>query len=414
MSLWTMVASKLDFLCGFIQFACYLLSGTLVYRCVRLYLKKDVIPAMFVMFVWYSLPQVVLQSTSTKNDLVVAYFVMFCLVYFLLAISGNKKYLTLSAVALGVAIGTKVSSLVFVLPFALLILFFLIKGIIRIKWMISWSATFVGSWLLFSSYSFIQNYVVFHNLFGPAETVATRKISTLSIQGFFSNFFQSLFNLFANQSGLHLYILKLADYYNVLVSKIGEFVFQLFHIPVNVPGASWGFAFNSWGAKFSLNSESAYFGAAGMVMILLAVYLSFMGAVKLLKRNIKLNPRYLIFVFLFIGYLLSLSWLIKWTPFGDNRYMIILILTGIPMLALIFSSQRKFLKKISSFFIVYSILLLIPSTLFNGHKSLISLHKDKIGLRSVTWPAMESIIRKFNTLVPLDSKVGIVVPEDLT
>lgn len=411
MSLWTMVASKLDFLCGFIQFACYLLSGTLVYRCVRQYLKVDVIPSMFVMFVWYSLPQVVLQSSSTKNDLVVAYFVMCCLVYFLFAISGNTKYLTLSAVALGVAVGTKISSLVFILPFALLILFFLIKGIIRIKWMISWSATFVVSWTVFSSYSFVQNYIAFQNVFGAVETVATRKISTLSIQGFFSNFFQSLFNLFANQSGLHLYILKLSDSYNALVSKIGEFIFQLFYIPINVPGASWGFAFNSWGAKFSINSESAYFGVVGMVMILLVVYLSSMGAAKLFKKNLKLKLRYLIFSFLFIGYLFSLSWLIKWTPFGENRYMIILILTGIPMLALIFSSQRKFLKKISSFLIVYSILLLIPSTFFNGHKSLIMLHKDKIGLRSVTWPVMEPIIRKFNTLVPLDSKVGIVMPE---
>jgi len=411
MSLWTMVASKLDFLCGFVQFACYLLSGTLVYRCVRLYLKKDVIPSMFVMFVWYSLPQVVLQSTSTKNDLVVAYFVMFCLVYFLLAISGNKKYLTLSAVALGVAVGTKVSSLVFVLPFALLILFFLIKGIIRIKQMISWSATFVVSWTVFSSYSFVQNYVTFQNVFGPAETLATRKISNPSIQAFFSNFSQSLFNLAGNQSGLHLYILKLSDFYSGLFAAIGKWFFQFFHIPINVPGVSWGFAFNSWGAKFSLNSESAYFGVVGIIMILLVVYLSFMGALKLFKRNIKLKPRYLIFSFLFIGYLFSLSWLIKWTPFGDNRYMIILILTGIPMLALIFSNQRKFLKNISSFLIIYSILLLIPSTFFNGHKSLIMLHKDKIGLRCVTWPVMEPIIRKFNTLVPLDSKVGIVMLE---
>ncbi len=411
MSLWTMVASKLDFLCGFIQFACYLLSGTLVYRCVRQFLKADVIPSMFVMFVWYSLPQVVLQSTSTKNDLVVAYFVMFCLVYFLLAISRNTKYLTLSAVALGVAVGTKVSSLVFVLPFALLILFFLIKGIIRIKWMISWSATFVVSWVIFSSYSFVQNYVTFQNVFGPAETLATRKISSPSIQAFFSNFSQSLFNLAANLSGLHLFIWKLSDYYNGLMAIIGEFVFQLFHIPKNVPGASWGFAFNSWGAKFSLNSESAYFGAAGMVMILLIAYLSFMGAVKLIKQNIKLNPRYLIFAFLFIGCLLTLSYLIQWTPFGDNRYMIILILTGIPMLALIFSSQRKILKKISSFIILYSIVLLIPSTFHNGHKSLIVLHKDRVGLRCVTWPTMEPIIRKFNSVVPLDSKVGTVLSE---
>ena len=91
--MWTMVASRADYLCGFIQFICYLLSGTLLYKCLRDYLKLERYPSAVVVGVWYVLPGVVLQSVTALNDLVVAYFIMFGLVYFLLGASQRKDYL---------------------------------------------------------------------------------------------------------------------------------------------------------------------------------------------------------------------------------------------------------------------------------------------------------------------------------
>jgi len=82
MMLWTMIASKLDYLCGFIQFICYLLSGTLIYKCLRQYLKVDQVSSAMTVLIWYSLPLVVIESTNTKNNIFLSYFIMYSLVYF--------------------------------------------------------------------------------------------------------------------------------------------------------------------------------------------------------------------------------------------------------------------------------------------------------------------------------------------
>ncbi len=411
--LWTMAASKLDRFCGFIQFVCYLLSGTLVYKCAREYLKISVIPALIVMLVWYALPEVILESTSTQNDLVVAYFIMFSLVYFLLGIPKHTKYLVCSAIALGIAMGTKTSALFFALPFAIIILFLLAKGTLHIKSIVLWGTIFVVSFMILSSYNFIQNYLEFHNLLGLKEFIAAHKISNPSLKSFSSNLFQHLFNIMINQTGLHLYIQEFSNYYNIFVAKIGAKFFQLFCIPTNFPGAfsSGNFDFNEWAYKFSLCEDVAFFGTAGTVIILLMLYILLMEIKSWFLKNAKLNHRYSVFAFLFIGFLSTMSFFLKWDPW-QSRFMTGAVLMGIPLLSIIFESKLNLIKRLGQIIILYSIILLVPATFMNERKPLTGLFKDKIGLRSLARPEMEPIIRKFNLLVPKNAKIGIVLPKD--
>jgi len=410
--LWTMIASRCDFLCGFVQFVCYLLAGTLLYKCLRQYLRVEVLPSLALMFIWYSLPEVVLQSTSTQNDLVVAYFLMFCLVYFLLGIASRVKYLILSAIALGVAIGTKLSALFFLPAFIFLLLFLSVGRLVILRRIFSWVIIFVIALLFLGSFSFIQNYLQYHDFLGSADREYLR-YSSATLKDFYSKFAQHLFNLATNQSGLHFYSHRLSRLYNAITARLGIIIFHLFHIPDNAPGSVFygKFAFNSWVHKFRLQEDAAFFGLTGMLMIFLAIYIFFVGAIKLCRQDLRFNQRYLIFVFLFFSYLAVLSHFMQWDPW-QSRHMLIMVITGMPILALIFNSNTPFFRRLSSCIIVYSILLLIPSTFMNENKPLSALHKDELELRCIMHRDMESIIRKFDSLVPPNSKVGVILVED--
>ncbi|MDD5438743.1 MAG: hypothetical protein PHS37_00980, partial [Candidatus Omnitrophica bacterium] len=413
--LWTMVASKIDCYCGFVQFFCYLLSGTLIYKCLRQYLKTGIVPSLSVTFVWYSLPEIVLQSTSTQNDLVVSYFLMFSLVYFLCGITDAKKYLPVSAIALAIAIGTKITAVFFLIPFFMVLGYFSMSSARHAKRMFLWGATFVAGFMVFGAPIFIRNFFKYHDPLVYGAGNHSLMISR-SMQGFVTKLCEHLYAITTNQSGLDVYAPGYAHYYNTFVSKISATMFALLHMLFGYPGSPQypeyhRFEFKDWSFTFTLHEDSAFFGTIGLVMVLLVSYIFFAVAIKLLTKKIKIDSRYFVFAFLFTGYLFGLSYFLPWDPWM-SRYMITGVLAGMPVLALLFNSKIIFLKRVSSMVVVYSLMILLPATLLGEKKPLYKLRNDKLALRCIPSLGKEAIVRRFNELVPLHTKIGVVVSEN--
>ncbi len=452
--LWTMAASKLDYLCGFIQFVCYLLSGILLYKSLRRFLKCDSTSAFMIILIWYSLPENVLISTSTQNDFFLAYFIMFSLYHFLLGLEeGNNRNIIFSALALGMAIGTKITAFFYLGPFVLLLIFLYFKKQMNAKQLIVWGVSAFFSFVSLSSYGFIQNYIKFRSFF-PKEQLEMVYGGIPSWQDWISVLAQNIFNLVSSQNGLQFYLSIATDFYNDLIAKIGQIIFGIFHIEVNRPMtfSRTPFYFYDWLQKFSLYEYFAFFGIIGAVIIFLVFYVFLTVLLNRFTQAKQFNRFYVIFAFLTFGYLLFLSYFKDWDPWL-SRYFIVMVLTGTPLLALLFNHQSKFIKKFNSFVCIYSIVLLIPSTFMSDLKpvipykldryglqysplnrpeslflpywyqgtveqksrvngigwSYLSHNKDKLGWRCLLRPWTEAWVRKYESWVPLKSKVGVVL-----
>jgi len=433
--MWTMIASKLDYLCGFIQFICYLLSGTVLYKCVREYLNVDKIPSINIALIWYSLPLVILESTTTQNDLVLAYFIITSFVYFLLSGKNNNSYLILSGLSLALAVGTKATFIFYLIPFVVAIPFLKAKENIAWQKIYWWGIIFFLAWLTLGSYAYIQNFIEYGHVLSSKEFVSLIDIETPSIVKRVSVLSQYIFNIVSNQTGLFFYVSILVDHYIDFVAKIGSDLFDALHIPINIEGTFRrdGFVFNAWIPKFRIHEDYSYFGSIGFVLFITTLFVFFMSFLKLINRKVKFDYRYLIFAYFFLGYLVTLSCFYRYDPWG-SRFMITMFIVSLPMLALIVNSKNTLTKQISSIIVVYIIIMLIPITFMNQNKpftpykmdrwgiklkgrpevkgmgwSRLSRNKDRLGLRCLLRPHYENYMRKYEFFVPDDSKVGIVL-----
>src|SRR5476651_231565 len=105
--LWTVVFLKRDLLCALVQFASALAAALSLYGIARRMGLPRALASLCVI-VFLGLPEIVLQSTSTQNDLVTAWLCA-ATIFFLIASaqSGNARLLAVAAIAGGLAAGTK-------------------------------------------------------------------------------------------------------------------------------------------------------------------------------------------------------------------------------------------------------------------------------------------------------------------
>jgi Dolichyl-phosphate-mannose-protein mannosyltransferase len=103
----TMILGRTERFVGFVQLSA-LMAATVAVGGIARRIGLSVRQALFGAFLFASLPDVVLQSSTALNDLVLAAFLL-CSAYFLF--TWTRLSLALAAVALGLAIGTKLTAL---------------------------------------------------------------------------------------------------------------------------------------------------------------------------------------------------------------------------------------------------------------------------------------------------------------
>jgi 4-amino-4-deoxy-L-arabinose transferase-like glycosyltransferase len=171
--LWTILFTRNDLLVGFIQWTAALASATAIFGLARL-LGWDRPQSLLAGLLWLTLPEILMQSTTTQLDLVVATLFLITIYFFILGIQQKSiQIIILSSLTLGLTIGTKQVA-IFALPgLALFILIIWLKDRKKnSKLIITWILASMVSVFLLGSYIYFQNSIFFGNPIGNKQSIA--------------------------------------------------------------------------------------------------------------------------------------------------------------------------------------------------------------------------------------------------
>lgn len=207
---WPMIFIKRDYMAGLSQYFAYL-GNLFVLFSLLSYLKFSYRRILWAVFILASLPAIILQSSSTQNDTVLAFFLFSSLYLFLYGIREKEnKSLIFSAVALSIAFGIKSSVFFFMPAIGIVYLTIAIKNLKKefYKPLILYSGVFIAGFLILSSYSYILNYLDFGNPLGVQSYINAHTANSLSYKGFIANVIR-YFLAFIDSTGIPTLALKL-------------------------------------------------------------------------------------------------------------------------------------------------------------------------------------------------------------
>jgi len=166
--LWILLFIKKDIFSGILQFSSFCGCLWVLYSFLA-YLKLSAQRILWAIFLFASLPAIIIQSSSTQNDLVLGFFLFASLYLFIYSLKEHDKTsLIMSSLAMALAIGVKSSVFMF-LPVLCLVYGF-ISAMYRKEKLYKPLIAYAGLTLLFifilSAYSYILNYIEFNNIIG--------------------------------------------------------------------------------------------------------------------------------------------------------------------------------------------------------------------------------------------------------
>lgn len=312
----------------------------------------------FVMILSASLPMGILQSSSTQNDYALTLWLTI-FVYFTIRCIKSSSYFNTFAigVALGLALLTKATALLFAAPF----LFWYTVASINQK-----GKRGVNGLVVIALYAslinlghFIRNYQLFGNILGIHPDIPLVNNEQLSIEILISNFIRNLSlniglpNAFYNESvtnSISFFLRHLGIDPNDPLSTLGNTVFKV---------------------DFNIHEDAA----GNFVHLLLLIPCLAAFAINFRKFQ-KLQILYLLCVMCgFVNY----SLILKWQPWGSRLLLPFFMLVNVSI-ASFFTSIRntKYVKMIFIIMILYS----IPFLIMNRSRPIFEQTKSEYGIRS--------------------------------
>lgn len=316
--LWTILYWGSDQLVEFIQWIAVPVSALAIIGICRL-LGQTRQQSLFAALVWCTLPQVLLQSTTTQNDLVSS-GLLITSVYFLYLVLKTKEpgAMLLSAMSLGLAIGTK-QTIFYILPGigAALLYFIALYRQTIIKIILRWGILSMVATLLLGSYIYMSNFMTYHNPFGPStfvkDTIALPQVDP--VQVFVLNTTRYSYQVLDLTGVPGEWRTRLLTYKAIIAEK----VLDVISIPINSGTAVGLYPRNKF--EFShiptIHEDEAWFGPLGFLLILPITFYQTISAV--LKRNPYKLGLILLATSLYFGILFFKG---GWTPY-QGRYMIL-------------------------------------------------------------------------------------------
>ncbi len=407
---WTILLGGSDHFVGFVQWLAVPASMAAIYGIARTFgVTRQ--QALFAALIWATFPQIILQSTSTQNDLVGA-ALMVSVLYFLF--TGLKSHhrgdLVLSGLAFGLALGTKQTVFFLVPGFVLMmVMVWLQRRGEVIRPFLTWTAASAGAFLLVGCYIYVLNISSHGHMFGPKALVnqyggeTPPSVSRLDyfVINSFRYFYQSI-----DFTGLPYGIaMPLAKF----KADLANTIFSFLHIPINSPETTLS------GVKFNLYKEPvphediAWFGPLGILLLLpLSIYQFF---VALLRKDffklglILMAFSLLVFVACFRG---------GWTPY-QGRYFVLATALCAPFLSTI--RLNGYMRSVMRWCIIpLAIIILVWTTGLNNLKPLLGPRKilridrvSKLGLSNWKFPP---VLEMVNQLVPQDATLGTIIGSD--
>lgn len=202
--MWCIAFIKSDIFAGFVQWVGYLGTILLVYG-IALELGASRNQSIFAGLVWASIPEVMLEATSTQYDIAVTFFLMAYIFFLLRGIREmGWRGILISGISLGLAIGTKATAF-FALPgifIGTLFIFYKVKNNFW-KNLTLWITFTSFGIIIFGSYVYIQNYLYYGTIFGSESLI--KEVTNVSDLNHRVSMFYNLFHTwyrFLDTSGI--------------------------------------------------------------------------------------------------------------------------------------------------------------------------------------------------------------------
>jgi len=362
---WSILLTQSDKFVGIVQWSAALVAAFCIYGISGL-LGSKFPGKIFASLIFLTIPSVVMQSTTTQNDLTAA--ALFGISFYFLILftkDKSKSNLVLSALTLGLVVGTKQTILYLIPGYGLVIsLMWLYFKKIKTKEIFIFSAVALISFLIIGSTIFFINYDYFGHPLGGKDVVASSIQATSSIQTSLSqisiNSMRFLYQM-VDPTGLFSPFWRWGI---KLRTVVGENLFHFLKIPIEAD------IHNTYPHKFSLSKvylfqeDETWFGFIGfLVLIPTFIYQSIIGFLK------KDATRICIFIFGFT-FLIFLSLLRPgWDPY-QGRYFL-------PIVVICFGYASKWvnnslpIRVLTPFFIIFGLMVLTNGILYNPAKPIL-------------------------------------------
>lgn len=402
---WTVLFLGSDRIVEIVQWLGALAAMVAVFGLARL-LGAERPQALFAAFVWITFPEILLESTTTQNDLVAG--TLFAAMLYLLFLGLARRSagtLALSGLAFGLCLGTK-QTLFFLMPglALVLVLVALFHGRRVLPRLLLWAAAGAASFVLVGLYMFVVNLTVFGHPLGP-ETVVESQTGGQNGQSLVENLTFNTARL-AYQAidptglpdPLTGYSFKLKA---LVVGKITEWI----GFPIEAPVAvAVGHRFNLR-ERYVLQEDAAWYGPLFAFLVLPAVFYHLVIG---LRRRDALRVGIFLLGLTFL--LLDAALRPGWDPF-QGRYFIPVVTIATPLIAFLARPGRggaavRWVVVILALTITLTTILNNSGKPVRGNKTIWEMDwLDRATLQNFYMRKPARMIEKY---VPADSTLGLL------
>ncbi len=408
--LWTVLFLGTDQIVEVVQWLGALAAMVAIFGIAQL-LGASRAQSLFAALVWATFPEIVLEATSTQNDLVAG--TLFAAMLYLLFLGLEKRNtgsLVLSGLALALGLGTK-QTFFFLLPgLGLGLLWVLLfNGSSRRKdtlhSLLVWGGSSIVAFLFLGLYMFVVNQVTFGNPMGQ-ETAIANQVGGQTSQSLKENLLYNSFRL-AYQAidptglpdPLTGYGFKLKA---LLVGKLTGLVGFAVEAPVAVAPRHSFFLRE----RYIMQEDAAWYGPVFAFLVLPALLYQFIVGIKT-REPLRIT----IFVFGLTFWLLDAALRPGWDPF-QGRYFIPVVIIATAMLAFLFQSGRR-MAVLRWLVVILALTVLTNTFLWNAAKPVSGegniWTSDRVDMLTQQSFYMREPVRLVEKHVPADATLGLLM-----
>lgn len=402
---WTVVFLGVDRMVEIVQWLGALAALVSVFGLARL-LGASRSQALFAGLLWATFPEIILESTTTQNDLVAG--TLFAAMLYLLFLGLRQKNVTalgLSALALGLGIGTK-QTLFFLLPGLALVvvLAWIWEGKGAFRRLAIWAAGSLAAFVLLGLYMFVVNQVSFGHPMGPETAIEAQtggQTSSSLVQNLSFNTFRLAYQSI-DPTGLPD---PLCGYSFKLKGMVFEKITSALHFPVEAPIAvatSHTFVLRE---RYVLQEDAAWYGPLFALLVLPSLFYHLVVGWKR-KDALRVGIFILALTFLVMDAVLRPGW----DPF-QGRYFIPVVTISTALATFFFRPGKAWavagwILSILAIVIAVNTFLLNSSKPITGQQAIWSM--DRVDMETIQSFYMRKPVRFVEKVVPADATLGLL------
>lgn len=331
--LWTILLTGGDHFVAYVPFLAGLVTALLVYLLAR-EIGFERRWSLLAGLAWLSLPVVQLHLTSVRHDLISAWlFLNAVYLFYCWSQSGNKVNMALSALSLGLVVGTNFSIAAYLPGLAVAAGLLLLWRGLTPRQLLQWGGASLLAFLIFSSPIFISNVVHFGSPMGPdaAEMTGGAAAQEVGLGRYLAINVTRWSYQFVDFSGLPQPIVRAGT---GAKAAAAEGISRLLSLHWEGDLATMDQHVFSWKTIYPLQEDAAWYGLLGFLLI-------FPTSIWAFIYGIRRCSFFLALPVIFLVTSLVTATLIRpgWTPY-DGRYFLPLSAMSLALLPLWLRGQK--------------------------------------------------------------------------